>query len=531
MLDELELLLEKYWDAPEGLVERYESCCIKEKKIKTIGTYYHWIAKGGAQRVVVQLIWLWKKMGYEVVLFTDEKPSVDDYELPNGVQRVVLQSWTVTNKFNYKTRGAQLEKVICDLKIDVMVYHEWSLPLLPWDMLVCKQNQVPFIIYCHSIFSNLLKDKNVLYQTGKIFSKADTIITLNEMDTKYWEIYNTNVIQALNPTYLMWENINTQKFYNKKILWMGRLVDEKCPIDVLEIAKELTKYDSEIEIYMLGDSVRPEYTQKIYNRCKELQIENNIKIQPFCKDVVPYLEMCSVYLMTSQSESFSLTLQETQCYGMPCVMYELPYLALVQDKKGIIEVQQGAVLQAAREIIALASDAEKYKQMNEGARENFLQLYAENSMEKCWEKIFFGLVDDEKSTENHDASMKIMLDELHDKYQTLIQKCEDKKDFSKKIYSNMLTKEIAIFGTGRRCQRILRGYPDICVKFYLDNNRQQIGEKIDGKEIKHPDEIANWDRLFIIISVIDYERIQKQLEEKGLKYREDFVLQQDILEI
>lgn len=504
---------------------------IEYKNIKTIGSYYHWIAKGGAQRVVVELIWLWKKMGYEVILFTDEEASSDDYNLPKGIKRVILQSKAVTNERNYSKRGEQLEKAICEYKIDLMVYHEWDSPLLSKDMSICKLNQTKFIIYCHSIFTCLLKGKQpVLMEKSKIFNGADGVITLNQMDTNYWNNYNHNVIQVLNPVYIKWENIKVSKVYNKKLLWMGRLVEDKNPIDALKIMEQLVTYDPEIILYMLVDSVRSEYTKKILNIRESLGLENNVIIEPFCKDITPYLEKCSIYLMTSKIESFSLTLQETQCYGMPCVMYELPYLTMTQNKEGIVDVSQGDIQQAAKKIIDIAENIDVYKTLNLGARNNIEKLYGNNNLEVCWQNIFQSLQEDVEINKKNNG-MRYVLEEMQLSYKKLLEQESHSEYFSKRIYANLLTRDIVLFGTGRRSQAIKREYPDLRVNFYLDNNRERSGKSIDGCEIRHPDQIKDWKKLFIIIAIVDYEGVKRQLEEQGLKYGEDFVLQQDILEV
>ena len=45
--------------------------------------------------------------------------------------------------------------------------------------------------------------------------------------------------------------------------------------------------------------------------------------------------------MTSQYEGFSLALLESRSFGVPCVSYEMPYLEMHRDGRGLIRVPQG----------------------------------------------------------------------------------------------------------------------------------------------------------------------------------------------
>ena len=53
-----------------------------------------------------------------------------------------------------------------------------------------------------------------------------------------------------------------------------------------------------------------------------------------------------------------MTLIEAQSFGLPVVMYELPYLNIVQDNDGIISVKQEDVEGAAKEICQLIQNTE-----------------------------------------------------------------------------------------------------------------------------------------------------------------------------
>ncbi|MDY2897265.1 MAG: hypothetical protein SOT54_04120, partial [Candidatus Limivivens sp.] len=80
-------LEKKYYGKEDELAQQLQTSELKKvfsRQVKKIATYYHRLSNGGVQRVVSQLIPLWCSMGYEVLLLTDEEPSEEDYELPDG---------------------------------------------------------------------------------------------------------------------------------------------------------------------------------------------------------------------------------------------------------------------------------------------------------------------------------------------------------------------------------------------------------------------------------------------------------------
>ena len=80
-----------YWNDGEELLKR-----IADKKfvpsstgkVKKIGIYYHRMRNGGVEKVLSKLLYIWKEMGYEIILFTDEKPTEDDYQMPEMIERI-----------------------------------------------------------------------------------------------------------------------------------------------------------------------------------------------------------------------------------------------------------------------------------------------------------------------------------------------------------------------------------------------------------------------------------------------------------
>lgn len=92
-------------------------------------------------------------------------------------------------------------------------------------------------------------------------------------------------------------------------------------------------------------------------------------------------------------------------------------------------------------------------------------------------------------------------------------------------------RQLVYFGTGKKCREVLAQYPDMPVSFFLDNNKKLSGSCLNGKEIKHPDQIDNWNRIYIIITTYYSSEIEKQLRNLGLEKYKDFISFQELFKI
>jgi len=92
-------------------------------------------------------------------------------------------------------------------------------------------------------------------------------------------------------------------------------------------------------------------------------------------------------------------------------------------------------------------------------------------------------------------------------------------------------RKLVYFGTGKKCREVLAQYPDMPVSFYLDNNKKLNGTYLQGKVIKHPDEIEDWKDIYIVITTYYSSEIEKQLKLQGLQRYKDFINFQELFKL
>jgi len=425
-------LMLKYWEASEvvakiaklnwaqqghiaRLLKGSASIARKPRTVRVIGTFYYTISNGGTQRILSVLIKLWVSLGYKVVLFTDVPASDDDYDLPEGVQRVVLPASSEVKPGDYLDRARDIERAIRDYGIDVMVYHAWVSKILLWDLLACKTAGAAFVTHCHSSFSQPARSGRTYFaDMPAVFHVSDAVIALSEVDRAYWSTFNDVVVSVVNPLTFDLNDLEVSSLEAKNVLWLGRMSAEKRPHDALRIFAKVLEEEPDAMLHMVGSCPKPAYMDGVRELVSKLGIQDSVVLHGFHKHVLPFYGMASVLLMTSEFEGFPLVLSESQSAGVPCVMYDLPYLTLTRSRKGFIAVELGDLNAAADGVVALLRDPEHRRLLGREARDNIESL-AKFDFAGAWSEVFNGL--SHATTQRPvDEATRIMWDTLLDHY-------------------------------------------------------------------------------------------------------------------
>ncbi len=430
-----------YWwnsgDAVDQILNSH-NLLLPQKKIKTIGTYYHKLECGGVQLVLVKLAEYWVELGYKVVVITDCEPSDGDYDLPEGVKRVVIPSFFQITKDNYINRSHQIKKIINEFKIDIFVYHAWLSNILLWDLLSVKLSGCKFVIHCHNIFSMPMLNMRVFFSwLPKVYGLADGVITLSNTDFNYWSNFNSRVFKVTNPTrFKSCDLIEKSKLTNYNIIWCARLSDEKRPFDAIEIFKQVHDVIPMAKLFVLGKGVNEKFITKMQLMVNEYKLNDAVHFFGYQKDVLPFYELSSVCLITSEYEGFSLSLFEGMASGLPTVMYELPYLSLVEEGQGIVSVKYKSIIDAANAVIDLLLNQEKLQSLGEKASK-YAETIIKYDYKKTWKEIFEKIAFTEVSIHKMDKMWETLFDHYREGIIRINKKISEQNDKIKNLEMNI----------------------------------------------------------------------------------------------
>lgn len=427
----LELMV-KYFDAPEIIARviqlnssRQEALAkialktdifdVKKRSTKTIGMHYFRLANGGIQRVLSMLSFIFIKMGYAVVIFCEEPPSDSDYDLPDGVKIVVLPD----TKQSFKKLADHLTAFHRELiknNIDLFIDHAWlDFVGLLAHALTVKALGIPLIIHCHNVFSAPVLYSGMLFSDMPyIYSLADHIVTLSNTDREYWKQFNDRVTTVSNPLTFDLDSITPTSLQSKNIIWIARVSNEKRPMDAVDIFDAVAKQEPTAKMYLVGGSKTDDEMQDLKSYIDSRQLTDKIVVTGFVKDVEKYYNDSSVFICTSLYEGFLLTLLESQSFGIPTVMYELPWLTITEENRGIISVPQGDIQSAANAIVKLLNDYDLRVKMGMQAREN-IEKMAKFDFEGTWSKIIADAANS-NGANKIDKYKRMMFDTLYSHY-------------------------------------------------------------------------------------------------------------------
>lgn len=361
----------------------------KEGGIKVIGTYYHRMDNGGIQRVIAQLLPIWHELGYEVVLFTDYEPDENDYDIPDYVKRAVIgASFSRSRRGRYAKRGRSFAKLLSEYQVDCMVYHAYFSDVLLYDMCVCKGLNIPFLIYEHNVFSRFVRYSDTKFATIPVYAQlAEGLVCLDDVSAIWWKNFNGNVHTVLNPlTFSLSETLPAQRD-NHNILFLCRLEEEsKHPHDAITIIRDLVPLLPDVKLYMVG-SGEEKYVDGLRARITKLNLQDNIIMTGFTKDVEEYYRQCSVFLSCSSHEGAPMTLCEALSFNLPIVMYDLSYLQIAQNNPGIFMAKQRDTSTAANILYDLLTDHARLLEAGDAGRRYLEDLYCVD-LGRQWRSIF-----------------------------------------------------------------------------------------------------------------------------------------------
>lgn len=389
---------------------------VAPREMKTVAVYYPKVNRGGAEKVTCELARMWAANGLRVVIFTDEDPSDDDYVRPGEFPRIVLSPDT-------DVRMGELSAAMESYSIDAFVSCNWLGANLPWDMMLCKGLGVPFVVHAHNTVRTMFFNANpLIFSLEVVYRFLDGLIVLTRADEEYWSKTVPNVWRTINPLPEprgrkgMTEDSRT-------IVWVGRLSEfDKQPKKALDIMARVLERNGDARLIMVGADAHGAIPSELTDHAATLGISDAVEFAGWQEDVGRYYEQASVFLMTSRYEGFPLTLSEAMASSVPCVLFELPYLELVQGDSGVVQVPKDDHCSAADAICSLLDDPSLMDKSSLRERERISKLRAFDRSSQ-WSEVFSTIAQGSADRSRQKGNY-LLRDMLFDAHMDSLAKCE-----------------------------------------------------------------------------------------------------------
>ena len=417
--------------------EEYLQCDKRRinRKIRKIALYYPIMNRGGVQRVLSLLIPLYESMNYEVVLITEEISS-DDYDIPDTVKRFVLTATkNIISGINlYKCRANELAQILENEGIDIFIHHGVRNSLFVYDIVLANLMGVYTVAVKHQVFTQGFCEINDLFFLhNKIFRIVDKLVVLSSTEKLYWKALGINAVYIENPFNISLSPFQHSKTDSENIVWVGRLdIDSKQYFDVLNIAKLVIAKRPLARFFMYGSGTEGAINELERIIC-EYGLENHVLFCGYEKDVKHIYEDAKIHLVTSAYEAFPMGIYESRICGIPMVMYELPYLELLKERKGYLSSANGDIEDVAKNICKILNDKELETKLQVEAKES-VSCFSNDIVCNKWKKLFTEIENGTKEEIGKNEEFGIIIQTMHKhfsiaqkKYQDLLWHSEQEK--------------------------------------------------------------------------------------------------------
>ena len=401
-----------YDDAIEVLQKRLhiEDFPLKNQGIHVIGVYYPRFFSGGVERVLSLLFPMWIHSGYEVVLITNFINPSDEYRIPPAVTRVCLPERTQSDiYFGYTA----LEHYLKEYHVDLLFIHACYGMECYYQIMVARFLGLYTMGELHTNFSFFLESKKPLSFYINMYKHFHQLIVLSKTDMKFWRLWGVHCKYIPNPVINPKRDVVNKEF-SLAILWIGRIDQvQKRIFDIIPIMKRVVEKIPTARLKIVGQADRPDIYAALKEKIRKTSLENHVEFCGYHVDVSRFYEEAAVMFMTSQSmEGFPMVLAESKTYGVPVVMFDMPYLELLRNPTGCITVPVGDVSAIADQLIAILSDKGLWKRLSKEACES-IQDFLHYDYEKEWDETF-------KTISDHDVK-RIALTEDEQDYKNIVQ--------------------------------------------------------------------------------------------------------------
>ncbi len=334
-----------------------------------IAFYISDMDKGGAQRVVVNLMKDFLRRGDEVLLITTRKGK-REYELPEGIQRVYTE---VPDKRlgredllgrigNFFLRIHLIRKALKKGKPDSTVSFMGKTNL----MLLLASRFLPgkFFVSVRATPSEEYNTKLLAFMAQTCFCMADGVILQTEPSISYFNKRIQKKVSVLpNPLNTQFLRPVYEGEREKEIVAVGRIDENKNHRMIVEAYKRMLSMHPELKEYRLVIYGDGELRSTLIKENEGLK-EGSISFPGLITDVPAAIEKASLYILSSDTEGMPNSLMEAMALGLPVISTDCPCggpATLIKDGENgrLVPVRDTERLSEVMALVLSSEDAGK----------------------------------------------------------------------------------------------------------------------------------------------------------------------------
>ncbi|WP_150461237.1 glycosyltransferase [Nesterenkonia ebinurensis] len=358
---------------------------------------------GGVSGVLLAQARYLLEAGYRVTIVAKRAGS-DRSLIPEGA------SFIESSAKGLSDRLAEWARICREYEIDVAIDHQ-ILYTRDWPeyAMAARAVGVPTIGWIHNFAGRPvydLKDLHSLMQRN--MHLLARLVVLSELDVAFWKLRGVpHTVYLPNPPSPMLIESSHSAHHKTapegriELVWWGRLEQHtKRVLQLIEVAEQLEKRGLDFRLNVIGPDWGEMTAESFNAEAQRRGLGERVEaIGPRRgKDLTDAIDSADAFVNVSIIEGYPLTLPEAQSRGLPVFMYELPWLALVQDNDGIVAVPQDDAAAIAERIDEVFASPERYEAMSEASLRAG-QRAMSYDFSQLWQQLITGTLPGEYSPE------------------------------------------------------------------------------------------------------------------------------------
>jgi glycosyltransferase involved in cell wall biosynthesis len=359
---------------------------------------------GGAERVASLVGNYYVDKGHNVYYFLAKNNKRCAYEVHGKIINTEIQ--TAGSNLSYLVKASLImRKYKIKYKIDVSIsFMEW----FNYINILSKGRDRVITRIC-TILSERNEIKQSYLYNGELlkhmYNHADKVVVMTNYAMKEMvTIYGVNrrkLVKIPNPITRLEKTDESEKWQygGNTVICIGRLEDVKQYNVAIRVFSLVVRENPCAQLIILG--VGPN-SSKIKALIRRLNIEDNVSLLGFKKNINYYLEHSKVFLMTSKTEGFPNSMLEAMSMGVPVVSIDSPgapkeILKGIREDYGIVtpyikhnfwgkEPITDKEIKMAESIINLLSDESLWKKYSNASCKRASMLDTKKIMDK-WDIV------------------------------------------------------------------------------------------------------------------------------------------------
>ncbi|MGP3535453.1 glycosyltransferase [Microbacterium sp. RD1] len=383
-----------YPDSLSALKRHSEGISLQRKVPRSILLTTRFLTTGGVSGVLLAQADFLLKAGYRVTIVARRHGS-DRGAVPTGASFIEMSGRGLPERLVEWAEICRAHDIDVILDHQVLYSRDW-----PEYALIARTVGVPTIGWLHSFAGRPLYDLNGLHalltENAPLLA---TLISLSPLDAAFWKLrgvsHSAYVPNPPSPLLLQSADVSDAKKAPEgppQLIWWGRLEERTKKIsELLDVADHLRARVPSFRLTVIGPDWGEWTAERFNSLARERRLDGYIEaVGPRRgQELMKAIDAADAFVNTSIIEGYPLTIPEAQARGLPVFMYELPWLAVVQDNGGIVSVAQGDAAGLAAQIADALASPERYKELS---RSSLLAAHRERSRDfaRIYEQVVTG---------------------------------------------------------------------------------------------------------------------------------------------